>query len=46
MFSILYMFLFLVLAQNKDKVTIDGVYILVPVIADCYLINSIFKFLS
>lgn len=46
MFSILFVWLFLKLAKRNGSVTVDGGYILAPLIADCYLINSILKFLA
>jgi hypothetical protein len=46
MFSIIFVWLFLKLVKRNGKVTVDGIYILTPVIADCYLIISVLEFLS
>ena len=46
MFSILFTWLFLKLAKRNGSVTVDGLYILIPVIADCYLIGIFLDFLA
>jgi hypothetical protein len=46
MFSIIFAWLLLKLVKRNGKVTVDGFYILTPVIADCYLIISVLEFLG
>ena len=46
MFTILFIWLFLMLTKRNGSVTVDGVYILTPIIADCYLISVFLDFLA
>tara|TARA_R110000737_G_scaffold326431_1_gene340127 strand:- start:34 stop:174 length:141 start_codon:yes stop_codon:yes gene_type:complete len=46
MFSILFAWLFIRLAKANQSVTVDGLYILIPIIADCYVINIFLDFLA
>jgi hypothetical protein len=39
MFSILSVWLVLKLLKRNGEVTVDGLYILTPIIADCYIIT-------
>ena len=44
--SILFIWLVLILTKRNGSVTVDGVYILTPITADCYLITIFLDFLA
>jgi hypothetical protein len=43
MFSILFIYLFITLAKKTERVTVDGAYILTPVIGDCWIVFQVLE---